>query len=183
MNRTPKASSGMILPSRCSGWRCTPSMRGRLGPYMSPSSRPTFAPVRASAMARLAATVDFPTPPLPAPTAMTCATPGSARRSAVGSLGLRMREVVVSLTVLTPGTAMTARARVLLDLPLERAGRGGEHQGEGDLAVLDHEILDHAQGHEVAAQIGVLHGAQGVQDVFGAGVRHVAGGSPSRRGG
>ncbi len=60
-------------------------------------------------MARLAATVDFPTPPLPDPTAMTCATPGSARRSAVGSLGLRMREVVVSLRFRTPRTAMTAR--------------------------------------------------------------------------
>ena len=149
---------------------------------MSPSSRPTFAPVWASAMARLAATVDFPTPPLPEPTAMTCATPGSARRSAVGSLGWRMREVVVSLRSRTPGTRQDGPAHVALDLPAQRAGRGGEHQGEGDLAVLDHEILDHAQGHEVTAQIRVLHGAQGGQDIFGAGDRHVAGGSPSRRG-
>ena len=37
---------------------------------MSASTRPTFLPIRASATARLAATVDLPTPPLPLPIAM-----------------------------------------------------------------------------------------------------------------
>src|SRR5689334_22404705 len=37
---------------------------------------PTLAPVNASAQARLAATVDLPTPPLPLLIAMTCLTPG-----------------------------------------------------------------------------------------------------------
>ena len=37
---------------------------------MSASTRPTFLPIRASATARLAATVDLPTPPLPEPMAM-----------------------------------------------------------------------------------------------------------------
>ena len=37
---------------------------------MSASTRPTFLPSRASATARLAETVDLPTPPLPLPTAM-----------------------------------------------------------------------------------------------------------------
>src|SRR5215475_5370278 len=43
---------------------------------MSQSHRPTRAPVCSSATARFAATVDFPTPPLPLATAITCLTPG-----------------------------------------------------------------------------------------------------------
>src|SRR5579864_368119 len=39
---------------------------------MSASMRPTRAPLRAKATARLTETVDFPTPPLPLETAMTC---------------------------------------------------------------------------------------------------------------
>src|SRR4051812_20429108 len=47
---------------------------------MSASIRPTFAPVFARASARLAATVDLPTPPLPLATATTWRTPGSSIR-------------------------------------------------------------------------------------------------------
>src|SRR6058998_1975674 len=43
---------------------------------MSQSHRPTRAPVCSRATARLAATVDLPTPPLPLATATTCLTPG-----------------------------------------------------------------------------------------------------------
>src|SRR5437899_331821 len=43
---------------------------------MSQSHKPTRAPVCSSATARLAATVDLPTPPLPLATAITCLTPG-----------------------------------------------------------------------------------------------------------
>src|SRR5260221_11554884 len=43
---------------------------------MSASSRPTAFLAAASAMAKLAATVDLPTPPLPLATAMICLTPG-----------------------------------------------------------------------------------------------------------
>src|SRR6516165_3156746 len=43
---------------------------------MSQSHKPTRAPICSSATARFAATVDFPTPPLPLATAMTCLTPG-----------------------------------------------------------------------------------------------------------
>src|SRR6478735_8773006 len=48
-----------------------PSIVGIDGPNTSASSRPTLAPWRASASARFTATVDLPTPPLPAATAMT----------------------------------------------------------------------------------------------------------------
>src|SRR5947199_9929597 len=44
---------------------------------MSASSRPTLAPAWASARARLTATVDLPTPPLPLATATTWRMPGS----------------------------------------------------------------------------------------------------------
>src|SRR5438552_4851690 len=43
---------------------------------MSQSHRPTRAPVWSNATARLAATVDLPTPPLPLATAITCLTSG-----------------------------------------------------------------------------------------------------------
>src|SRR5437588_12947796 len=43
---------------------------------MSASSRPTACPSDCRARARLVATVDLPTPPLPLATATTCLTPG-----------------------------------------------------------------------------------------------------------
>src|SRR5215471_2805738 len=76
---------------------------------MSPSRRPTRAPVCASAMARFAATVLFPTPPLPEPTAITGPTPSSALRSADGSRGFRTRLVVLIFTSVTPAMPLTAR--------------------------------------------------------------------------
>src|SRR5262245_8266044 len=44
---------------------------------MSASISPTLWPAMCSASARLAATVDLPTPPFPLATAITCFTPGS----------------------------------------------------------------------------------------------------------
>src|SRR5690606_22977470 len=43
----------------------TPNIMGTEGPYMSASIKPVFAPLACNASARLAATVDLPTPPLP----------------------------------------------------------------------------------------------------------------------
>ena len=54
-----------------------PSMPGMLGPRMSASTSPTRAPSSCNASARLTLTVDFPTPPLPLPTAMMWRIPGS----------------------------------------------------------------------------------------------------------
>ncbi len=53
-----------------------PSISGTLGPYTSASSKPTDAPRRCSAMARLTATVVLPTPPFPLATAIKFFTPG-----------------------------------------------------------------------------------------------------------
>ena len=52
-------------------------MIGTFGPYMSPSIIPTRLPACASATARFTATVVLPTPPLPAPTAITFFTPAT----------------------------------------------------------------------------------------------------------
>ena len=51
------------------------SRRGMLGPWTSTSSRPVRWPSMASPAARLAATVDLPTPPLPESTTTTALTP------------------------------------------------------------------------------------------------------------
>ena len=73
---TPYFSTGR-RPSVWFAWSpaASPNMVGMLGPVMSASTSPTFAPVAASATARLVATVDLPTPPLFEATAITLRTP------------------------------------------------------------------------------------------------------------
>src|SRR5438046_18521 len=79
---------------------------------MSASSRPTRAPDSWSEAARLTATVDFPTPPLPEPTAITCLTPGIAGSRWPLKAG-RTLAVISRSTAVTPGISATScRARV-----------------------------------------------------------------------
>ena len=76
----PCRSAGIILLSEViSGGTLVgmPSMPGMLGPRISASTSPTRAPRCCSASARLTLTVDFPTPPLPLPTAIIWRIPGS----------------------------------------------------------------------------------------------------------
>ncbi len=56
---------------------------------MSASSRPTRSPALRSPSARLHAVVDFPTPPLPDATAITCRMPGSTRATPIPDFGRR----------------------------------------------------------------------------------------------
>ena len=58
---------------------------------MSASSTPTASPLAFSPSARLAATVDLPTPPLPEATAMMAPTPGIAPRWVARHSGVRRR--------------------------------------------------------------------------------------------
>src|ERR1700744_2630338 len=67
----------MMLPAPTRGDWLEPIMRGTLGPWISAAMRPPGWPSLASAVARLTASVVFPTPPLPEPTAMIFDTPGS----------------------------------------------------------------------------------------------------------
>ena len=77
---------------------------------MSPSRIPTRLPQRASANARFTDTVVFPTPPFPAPTAITFFTPGIGGRPASGNTAARTFAVSCTFTSETPGTARTAAA-------------------------------------------------------------------------
>src|SRR5579862_239038 len=77
INLRPHSSTGMMrFSSVAEGRSREPNMREMLGPYRSQSQRPVAAPCIWRATARFAATVDFPTPPLPLAMAMTCLTPG-----------------------------------------------------------------------------------------------------------
>ena len=78
MTLTPYRSRGAILPpALAAGAPSRPIIRGMLGPVMSASRRPTWAPSRASDTARLVDTVLLPTPPLPDATASRFLTPGT----------------------------------------------------------------------------------------------------------
>ncbi len=69
---------------------------------------PTRLPSWASATATFTATVVFPTPPLPAPTAITFFTPGTGTRPPSGTAAVRTAAVISTLTDDTPGTAATS---------------------------------------------------------------------------
>src|SRR5688572_27763856 len=75
---------------------------------MSPSSTPTRAPFFDNATARLTATVVLPTPPLPAPTAITFLTPGSGGLPCSGADTDRTTKRVSTSTCDTPGTLRTS---------------------------------------------------------------------------
>ena len=53
---------------------------------------------------------------------------------------------------------------VALDLVLERAGRGRQLDREGDGRAVDDDVLDHLEGDDVAPELGLLDGAQRVDD-------------------
>ena len=80
MTLRPCASRGLILFSSSAMGRAAgiPSIRGWLGPYMSASSTPTFAPSLLRASATFTATVDLPTPPFPLAMAMMFFTPATS---------------------------------------------------------------------------------------------------------
>src|SRR3981189_3748152 len=90
---------------------------------MSASSSPTLAPLTPNAHARLIATVDLPTPPLPEATAITCLTPGniwSGRRPLKAG---RTLAVILRSTAVTPGRSPP---RLLaMDWKRSRTGQAG----------------------------------------------------------
>src|SRR5437867_10437737 len=100
---------------------------------MSASSTPTECPFALRARARLAATVDLPTPPLPEATATIARTPGASALlpaaagcapaaaagggaplgALLGPLGDRASAVNTAVTESTPGSASTACSAAL----------------------------------------------------------------------
>src|SRR5579859_6992614 len=90
---------------------------------MSASSTPTVAPESRSAAARLTATVDLPTPPLPEATAMVCLTPGIAWVAEWPLNAALTLAVIFSSTPVTPGMEPT-RSRAI-DWKRSRTGQAG----------------------------------------------------------
>jgi len=95
-----------VLPfiSMAAGFSFTASnIIGMLGPYISASTNATFAPVFANAIAKLTATVDFPTPPLPEATAIIFLIPFKKSLLSV----LRLVTLDVKLTSTTASLSTT----------------------------------------------------------------------------
>src|SRR6185369_2148746 len=53
---------------------------------------------------------------------------------------------------------------VTLDFVLQRARRSGELDREGQPIAIDLDAFDHVQGHDVAAEFGLLDGAERIED-------------------
>src|SRR5438270_14001884 len=90
---------------------------------MSASSSPTLAPCARSETARLTATVDLPTPPLPDPIARTCLTPGMARSRGWPPKADFTLAVMRTSTAVTPGRRPTRSRAIVLNL--SRTGQAG----------------------------------------------------------
>src|SRR5207302_1529521 len=90
---------------------------------MSASSNPTEAPLLRSAAARLTATVDLPTPPLPDATAIVCLTPGKISEGLGRMKAGRTLAVMRTSTPVTPGSSPTASSAC--DLKRSRTGHAG----------------------------------------------------------
>ena len=63
----------------------------------------------------------------------------------------------------------------VVDQLFERTGRRGENDGERDGAAVDMHVLDHVERDEVLAQIGLLHVAQRLEDIFSGNCHRSAG--------
>src|SRR5215831_17096822 len=109
---------------------------------MSESMRPTRCPIRSRASARLAATVDLPTPPFPDATAIVWRT---SLRIVVGAAG--------------PG-------RGAPDLLGRGLGLGHDLQPHRDVAASDRQVLDEAEGDDVAGEAGEPDRLQDLPDLF-----------------
>src|SRR5438445_10714111 len=90
---------------------------------MSASSSPTEAPLLRRAAARLTATVDLPTPPLPDAMAMVCLTPGRISEGLGRRNAGRALAVSRTSTPVTPGSSPIASSAC--DLKRSRTGHAG----------------------------------------------------------
>ena len=104
----------------------------------------------------------LPTPPLPDATAITFLTPG---RICSGARGVARRTVAPhAIDEGLDADRVQSAADLGLDLVLERARGRGQLDRERDVGAVDDEVADHVAGDEVAAELGLLDGAEGVED-------------------
>ena len=118
----------------------------------------------ASAIARLTATVVLPTPPLPAPTAMTFFTPGIGDRAPSPPTASRTRALICTSTAATPGTCMHRGARLIAHLILHRTRRRRQLDRERRPAPsIDLQVLDESERDDVAVEIRIVDDLQRVE--------------------
>src|ERR671925_2256863 len=98
---------------------------------MSASRRPTSAPLLNRAAARLTATVDLPTPPLPEATAIVCFTPGSISLGWARMKAGRTLAVILKSTSVTPASPPTYWRGGASKRGRAREGGGGGTDGQG----------------------------------------------------
>src|SRR5688572_22265386 len=137
---------------------------------MSTSARPTRRPRARSATARLAATVDLPTPPLPLDTAMMRATPSMRGWRETGTTGSGMA-VSVSVIVVVPVDVRFDPGDPRRQL-LEGFRRGARRIGDDDrrprvAALADRSRQRHAAEHRNAEAVGYTRRAAVSEDVGG----------------
>ena len=132
---------------------------------MSASMMPTLLPVRASASARFTATVVLPTPPLPAPTAMTFFTPGIGALLTSGDTAARTWAVIVMSTSVTPAIAITAARACSFICSL--TGHAGVVSSivNDDAAAVDAHVLDEAELDDVLVEIGIFDCGERLKNV------------------
>ena len=120
-------------------------------------------PIWLSAIARFTATVVFPTPPLPAPTAMMFLTPGTGALPVSRFAVERTCAVISICDVGDAGQRGHRLPRLLAHLVLDRTGRRRQLDREGHAPPVDAEILDELQRDDVAVEIGISDGAERVE--------------------
>src|SRR5262249_19362194 len=139
---------------------------------MSASSTPMRKPLALSPSARLAATVDLPTPPLPEATAMIAPTPGTSPRAVRATAGPAGRGAAgrrrggehrryrghfgQRLHRLFSGLAQRLELRAALVVDLDC---------EGDIAVANRQAGDNAEGHDIRPLLRVSDMPQRIEDL------------------
>ena len=151
-----------------------PSITGIEEPCTSASSISTECPARSSAAARLTATVDLPTPPLPLTTAMMRVLTRPERRGDLRGTAVKGGEQVlpvlvghhaeVDLNFLDAFDQLEALCDVRGDPVLERAASGGEGDADRDVRARYVDAADHVQRDEVASDLRVPYVPQSLPD-------------------
>ena len=118
--------------------------------------------------------MDFPTPPLPLPTA-TIVLMGSLIFSSI-LLSARARASKAMSIFPTPGTQLPhGRFALAPDLVLQRTCRRREGHREADVGPVDLDVADEVQRDQVAVELGILDRTKRVPDLLR---RHVVWGHP-----
>ena len=135
---------------------------------MSQSHSPTRAPVFSRATARLAATVDLPTPPFAARDGDDVLDSFNAGRSHARRArpGRRRMDIDQDLCLPDPGSAAQDCFRLRLDrLRNGRLVRGQRHL-HGDRVAVDLDALHQTERNDIAAEARILYRLQRFLDLF-----------------